>query len=267
MADDASRSAELVDNLQLKHLNVESGLFNVVGVSDITVTCEGEDSPASNAIYLALNQDEPLNFLQWVFSDDYQVLIEGGPADYYLFYADGRSEKITMGRDVAAGQQLIVPAPGGTSKAIVLHDAAEYLLVGSVLSPAWSPHRTRIGGDEAFVEKYHNSSDWATSEWLTKLIGPNYGHYTGGETDVLELSVTTDGQVIWLGMQLDEKQLADQLGRFSRQYPGKEAVLKVDDGAPASVVELTMATASSQGVEIKQPRSGKSRSGRASPEF
>lgn len=94
---------------------MESGLFNVVRVSDIEVETAGEFSPASNAIYLALNQDEPVNYLQWVFCDDYQVLIEGGPANYYLFYEDGRSEKITMGRDITNGQKLMVQTTGTIS--------------------------------------------------------------------------------------------------------------------------------------------------------
>lgn len=245
-----TRSQELVDELNLKFLNVEAGLFDVVRVSDLQVAIGGETSAASNVIYLMLNKDQPVNYVQWLFSDDYQILIEGGPADYYLFYADGASEKITMGRDLSAGHKLIVPAPGGTAKAIVLHDDAEYILMGSVLSPAWSPHRARIGGDQSFVDKYRGSSDWASEEFIKSLIGPNFGHYVGGETDELALTIMPDGQIIWLEMQLTDVQLKHQLERFKEQQPGKPVKLQIETGAPENVVQLVTEVSANMELDV-----------------
>jgi len=249
-ADDASRSRELVEELDLKFLNVEAGLFNVVRVSDLQIEIGGENSAASNVIYLMLNRDQPINYIQWLYSDDYQILIEGGPADYYLFYQDGSTEKITMGRDLAAGDRMIVPAPGGTAKAIVLRDEADYVLMGSVLSPAWSPHWARIGGDQVFVDKYRGSSDWADEDFIKKLIGPNFGHYVGGETDELALTIMPDGQTIWLEMQLTDVQLRHQLERFEAQQPGNPVTLQVAAGAPESVVKFVMDAAAKIGLEV-----------------
>ena len=87
-----------------------------------------------------------------------------------------------------------------------------------------------------------------------KLIGPNYGHYTGGQTNELELTVAPDGQLTWLDMQLDQKQLTYQLRRFAQQQPGKEAVLRVADGAPRESVELAIKLATEAGVSIDNPR-------------
>ena len=249
-ADGASRSRELIEQLDLKFLNVEAGLFNVVRVSDLQVEIGGENSAASNVIYLMLNRDQPANYVQWLYSDDYQVLIEGGPADYYLFYQDGSTEKITMGRDLAAGDRMIVPAPGGTAKAIVLHDDAEYVLLGSILSPAWSPHRARIGGDQAFVDKFRGSSDWADEDFIKKLIGPNFGYYVGGETDELALTVMPDGQIIWLEMQLTEVQLKHQLERFEAQQADNPVTLQVEPGAPETVVKFVTDAAADMGLEV-----------------
>lgn len=250
----ARRSKELVDELNLKFLNVEAGLFDVVRVSELEVEIDGEKSAASNVIYLMLNQDQPINYMQWLFSDDYQVLIEGGPADYYLFYADGTTEKITMGRDISVGQNMIVPAPGGTAKAIVLHDDAEYILMGSILSPAWSPHRARIGGDQAFVDKYRNTSDWASEDFLRTLIGPNFGHYVGGATDELELTVMPDGQIIWLEMQLTDVQLKNQLQRFKEQQQSTTVSLRIESGAPEEIVESVIDAASGAGLDVNVER-------------
>jgi hypothetical protein len=188
--------------------------------------------------------------IQWLYSDDYQVLIEGGPADYYLFYQDGSTEKITMGRDLAAGNRMIVPAPGGTAKAIILHDEAEYVLMGSILSPAWSPHRARIGGDQAFVDKYRGSSDWADEDFIKILIGPNFGHYVGGETNELALTIMPDGQIIWLEMQLTDVQLRHQLERFEAQQSDNPVTLQIEAGAPESVVKFVLDAAADMGLEV-----------------
>lgn len=250
LAAESTRSQELVKQLNLKFLNVEAGLFDVVRVSDLQVNAGDEQSPASNAIYLMLNQDQPINYVQWLYSDDYQVLIEGGPADYYLFYQDGTTEKITMGRDVAAGQRMIVPAPGGTAKAIILHDSAEYILMGSVLSPAWSPHRVRIGGDQVFVDKYRGSSNWASDDFIKRLIGPNFGHYVGGETDELALTIMPDGQIIWLKMQLTDEQVKDQLERFKKTQSENPVTILIEAGAPEAVVESVMDAATNMGMKF-----------------
>ena len=69
-----------------------------------------------------LTSDRPVNYLHWLEPDDTHILIEGGPVDYFIFHPDGRAEKITLGRDVAAGQRPLVAVPGGCWKALKLHD-------------------------------------------------------------------------------------------------------------------------------------------------
>ncbi len=231
------RAGELVETLGLKHLNLESGLFNVLSVSDIEVKTGDGMSPASNVIYLMLTKEVSQNFLQWLYSDDYHVLIEGGPADYYLFYEDGRAEKITMGRDLQAGQQLIVPSPGGTAKAIVLHDSTDFLLAGSIVTPAWSPQRVRIGADEVFIEKYAGMADWATPEFIKFLIGPNFGKPEGASGEVFKISIDPLGQIIWQGMQLTEKQLRVELKKFAENDNAQPLKIEASKDAPRESAE------------------------------
>ena len=245
---ESARARELIDRLNLKHLNVESGLFSVIKVSDVMVEADDGPSPASNCIYLMLSKTYPQNFVQWLFSDDYQVLIEGGPADYYLFYEDGRSEKITMGRDLSKGQRMIVPSPGGTAKAIVLHEEAEYLLVGSILSPAWSPQRARIGADESFIETYTDSSDWATPEFLKYLVGPNFGHFVGADGEGLKITLDALGQIIWQDMQLTEKQFIIELENFTQEKKERALEVFIEEGAPMDLLDRISLLARQKGV-------------------
>lgn len=249
-----SRSQALIEALNLQPLNMESGLFNVVYVSAHEVTAIDGPSPASNCIYYMLTAAMPQNNLHWVWPDDYQVLIEGGPADFYLFYADGRAEKITMGRDVANGQQLIIACPGDTYKAILLHDNAEFLLTGSILTPAWNPQRARIGGGEQFISRYANVAPWATVDFLRQLIGPNWERYEGADGQPLRLTINDEGQVLWKNMQLTDEQLAIEVRAFATAYPGQPLFVAKAIGAPAAAINLVETLTSEYGVTVSYER-------------
>jgi predicted cupin superfamily sugar epimerase len=237
------RAKQIIQSLNLQFLNLEAGLFNLVRVSDIEINSAGEQSAASNAIYMMLNTQVPINYVQWLYSDDYHVLIEGGPADYYLFFEDGSSQKLTMGRELDKQQHMMVTAPGGTAKAIVLHEDVDFILIGSVLSPAWSPHRARIGADQRFVDKFTGSSPWATAAFLRKLVGPNFGVSRGGKDDFLDLALQADGQITWQGMQLSLKQLRQQILRFQSQDPDTPIHLQINDLSPPETINKIVSLA------------------------
>lgn len=225
MQNSRDRQQRLIENLDLQHLNLEAGWFSLASVSPLSVSSDGETLRASNMIYLMLNEQEPINYVQWLASDDYQVLIEGGPADYYLFYPDGTAEKKTMGSNVDGGEVFAVHAPAGTAKAIVLSDQADYLLAASIVTPAWTPTRVRIGGDEDFIARYIDSAEWATMEKLLQLLGPNYGQVVGGDPNHFQLHIDTAGQILFLGMQLSLQQALDELGRMQERASGTEVVI------------------------------------------
>ena len=237
-AQDNARAQQLIQTLGLRHLNAEAGLFSVIRVSDLEVTASDGKSPASNAIYYMLTPNEPINYVHRLFSDDYQTLIEGGPADYYLFYADGSVAKYTLGRDLSKGQVMMVPSPAGTAKAIVLHEDADYLLVSSILSPAWSPQRSRIGADETFIKKYADKADWATPAFMKFLIGPNFDHALGANDDGFDLHIDATGQMIWQGMQLTEKQVLVELEKLAAS-------------SAAPILLITFANPAQQPVAVK----------------
>lgn len=243
-----ARVQALIESLGLQHLNAESGMYSVVRVSDLQVTASDGSSPASNAIYFMLTPKYRVNYLHWLYSDDYQTLIEGGPADYYLFYADGHVAKFTMGRDLAKGQVLMVPSPAGTAKAIVLHKEAKYLLVSSVLSPAWSPQRARIGADYAFLKKYAGKADWATPGFLTFLIGPNFTHTLGADDKGFSLTIDDTGQMLWKGMQLTEKQVRVELQKMAVANPDRVLTITTRGKVARQMVEKLQTLAHDNGV-------------------
>jgi predicted cupin superfamily sugar epimerase len=165
---------ELIKQLELTHLDHESGLFVVENISNIEIEATDGRSPISSCIYYALTKEQPQNHLHWLMPDDHHILIAGGPADYHLFHSDGKIERHTLGLDISNAQRPIVVSPGGCQKAVRLQTDSEFMLVGSVVTPAWNPDRVRFGGGQAFIDKFAGKADWATPEFLKGLIGPNW---------------------------------------------------------------------------------------------
>lgn len=165
---------DLIARLQLEYLAGESGYFGFLGRSSQTVTVGGRALAAQSRIYYLLTAAAPLNYLHWLASDDTHVLLEGGPVDYFVFHPDGRVEQVTLGRDAAAGQQLLVAIPGGCWKALRLHPGASHVLLANILSPEWTPDRVKIGAGAEFLARYTGRAPWATEAALRELIGPNF---------------------------------------------------------------------------------------------
>jgi hypothetical protein len=169
----APRARELVAQLQMQFLEGESGYFSVIGRSPQIVSAGGRDLAAQSQIYYLLTAELSVNYLHWLASDDTHILIEGGPVDYFIFHPDGRAEKITLGRDLAAGQRLVVAVPANCWKALRLHPGATHALMANVLSPEWTPDRVKIGAGPEFMTKYLGRAPWATAAELRALSGSN----------------------------------------------------------------------------------------------
>jgi len=171
-ADPAVR--DLITRLHLEYLPGESGYFGFLGRSTQKVTVDGRELSAQSRIHYLLTAEAPLNYLHWLASDDTHVLLEGGPVDYFIFHPDGRVEQVTLGRNAAAGQQLLVAIPGGCGKALRLHPGASHVLLANILTPEWTPDRVKIGAGAEFLTRYTGRAPWATEAALRELIGPSY---------------------------------------------------------------------------------------------
>jgi uncharacterized protein len=162
--------------LKMAYLPGESGYLSLISSSAIRTTVHGRPIAVQSQVYYMLTRELPINYLHWLEGDDTHILLDGGPVDYFIFHPDGRAEKIVLGKDVAAGQTLVVPVPGGCWKALRLHAGAGFALMANVLSPEWTPDRVKIGADAAWIAKYRGAAPWATDAFLRELIGPNLAH-------------------------------------------------------------------------------------------
>lgn len=166
------RARALMSTLKLEYLPGESGYFGLLGRSALSVEQDGRKLAAQSRIYYLLTAEAPINYLHWLASDDTHMLLEGGPVDYYIFHPDGSVAKLTLGRDLAAGQQLVAAIPGGCWKALRLHPGAGYVLLANVLSPEWTPDRVKIGAGQDFLKRFTGAAPWATADFLRGLDVP-----------------------------------------------------------------------------------------------
>ncbi len=169
-----ARAREIIQTLHLTVLPKESGYLGIIGASAQKVNVGGRILAVRSQNYYMLTRDRPINYLHWLAPDDTHILIEGGPVDYFIFHADGRSEKVTLGLDLAAGQRPVVAVPGGCWKALRLAEGASYALMANALSPEFTPDRVKIGEGPQWVKRFTNSAPWATPKALRELIGPNW---------------------------------------------------------------------------------------------
>ncbi len=169
-----ARATDLIRLLKLHPLPKESGYLGIIGVSAQTVHIGRRTLAVQSQNYYMLTRDRPINYLHWLASDDTHILVEGGPVDYFIFHPDGRTEKVTLGNDLAAGQRPVVAVPGGCWKALRLHEGAHYALMVNTLSPEFTPDRVKIGAGADWIKRYANTAPWATPEALVQLIGPNW---------------------------------------------------------------------------------------------
>ncbi|MBI9034006.1 MAG: cupin domain-containing protein [Bacteroidales bacterium] len=170
-----SEADELKRLLNLKYLEGgESGFISQIGKSALNVCHKWHSFKANSSIYYMLTAKYPINFLHGLAMDDIHIICKGGPVSYYVFNEDGTSDEYIIGSNVSKGELLCLPIPAGSWKALRLHQGAEFALMVSILTPEWTENRVMIGAGQEFIDKYENSSPWATPEFLKKLIGDNF---------------------------------------------------------------------------------------------
>jgi uncharacterized protein len=163
-----------IAQLGMHVLPKESGYLALIATSAQKAEVAGASLAVQSQVYYMLTRELPVNYLHWLASDDTHILLDGGPVDYFIFHPDGKVEKVTLGHDVAAGQVLVVPVPGGCWKALRLRPGAGYALMANALSPEWTADRVKVGAGDEWIARYKGAAPWATEAFLRELIGPNF---------------------------------------------------------------------------------------------
>lgn len=150
---------ELEELLNLSPLPVEGGYFaetyrapEVVPQAALPSRYSG-DRVFGTAIYFLLTP-HTFSALHRLKSDEVYHFYLGDPVTMLLLHPDGKSEVITLGQDVKAGQQVQVVVPRGSWQGSLLQPEGTFALMGTTMAPGFDPADFEIGDRQALSRTY-----------------------------------------------------------------------------------------------------------------
>lgn len=153
------RSAEdIIELLNLKPLPFEGGYYRETYRSDETISSSAlpprykKDKPLSTSIYYLITDDSP-SLLHRIKSDETYHFYLGSPVILLLLKPDGASSRITLGRDLRAGQHLQATVAGETWHGSILLNG-EYALLGTTVSPGFDEDDFELGLRDELISRY-----------------------------------------------------------------------------------------------------------------
>ncbi len=122
--------------LNLEPLPVEGGFFRRTWASDCKVDLPRGLRPAGSAIYYLL---EPGSFsaMHVLASDEIYHFYLGDPVEMLHLFPDGGSAVLTLGPDLAAGQQVQLVVPAGVWQGARLIGNGKVALLGCTVTPGF----------------------------------------------------------------------------------------------------------------------------------
>jgi predicted cupin superfamily sugar epimerase len=109
--------------------------------------------PVGSALYFMVTEDAPVR-LHRIKNDQLYHYYLGDPLELFLLHADGRSERVVIGPDIAAGQRVQFLIPGNTFHTARLAGQKRWFLGASTEWPGVIPEDVEIGVVDAMAAKY-----------------------------------------------------------------------------------------------------------------
>jgi predicted cupin superfamily sugar epimerase len=146
-------AAEIKAILGLEPHPVEGGYFRRTYTSPGTVELERGTRRQGTAIYYLL---EPGTFSEMhvLDSDEIFHFYLGDPVEMLQLWPDGRSERVTIGPDLAKGQQVQLVVPAGVWQGTRLVGDGKVALLGCTVTPGFDFADYRAGSYEELAAKW-----------------------------------------------------------------------------------------------------------------
>jgi uncharacterized protein len=121
--------------LSLKPLPLEGGYFRETYRSQERLSTGGRDRSLATAIYYLLTPDT-FSAMHRLPSDEVFHFYAGGAVTMLQLGADG-GRLVTIGTDLAAGEQPQLPVPGGVWQGSFLQPGGAWALLGTTVAPGF----------------------------------------------------------------------------------------------------------------------------------
>ena len=152
-------SADDVRKLLALEPNATCGFVKLTFISAQTLAAGAlpapfaQSRPAGSALYFMVTPEAPVR-LHRIMNDQLYHYYLGDPLELFLLHADGNSERILVGPDIAAGHHVQFLIPGGTFHTARLAGQKRWFLGASTEWPGVIPDDVQIGDVEAMAVKY-----------------------------------------------------------------------------------------------------------------
>lgn len=158
-------ASELISLLGLTPLPVEGGYFRETWRSNLVLTPSAlplrytTDRSLGTAIYYLLTSD-PNSFsaLHRLPTDEVYHFYLGDPVEMLLLAPDGAANRVLLGQDVAAGENVQFVVPAGSWQGSRLVAGGKFALLGTTMSPGFDPSDYEPGVRAELLARYPQQS-------------------------------------------------------------------------------------------------------------
>jgi predicted cupin superfamily sugar epimerase len=153
---------QLICQLGLQPLPGEGGRFaetyrstEILPGAALPERYDGHDRAYGTAIfYLLTGEAESFSALHRLRGDEIYHFYLGDAVEMLLLFADGSSQRVCLGQDLAAGERVQFAVPAGTWQGSQLQAGGSYALLGTTMAPGFDPEDFELGMRAVLLERY-----------------------------------------------------------------------------------------------------------------
>ncbi len=149
--------ATIIRHLRLQPLPVEGGFFRQTWISDdvVAVARYASPRPAGTAIYYLLT-GEPDSFsaIHRLAGDEMYHFYLGDPVEMLLLEDNGAAQRIVLGPDLLAGQQVQYTVPRSVWQGSRLVSGGRCALLGTTMAPGFDPRDFTLARREDLLRQF-----------------------------------------------------------------------------------------------------------------
>ncbi|HEX3043840.1 MAG TPA: cupin domain-containing protein [Bacillota bacterium] len=156
---------EIISLLDLKPLTGEGGYFRETYRDMETLPGTAFSKGFQNAKHLStaifyLLTPDTCSALHRLPADEVYHFYLGDPVNMLQLYPDGSSRMVTLGPDLAAGQQVQVIVPKDVWQGSFLKEGGSYALMGTTMAPGFDFSDFETGKRDELIRKYPTQKEF-----------------------------------------------------------------------------------------------------------
>jgi len=150
---------QIIDHFEMKPLADEGGYYVETYRCGRAVTQrdspEGNGGPRSlSTAILYLLTPETFSALHRLKSDELYHFYLGDPVTMLQLHADGSGEVVSLGHNIAGGEQVQVSVPADTWQGSILRPGGRFALMGTTVTPGFEWEDFELSGRDVLLQQY-----------------------------------------------------------------------------------------------------------------